>query len=167
MDLSIVVAVADNGVIGVENRLPWHLPADLQHFKRLTMGKPILMGRKTYESIGRPLPGRDNIILSRQADFRADGCRVVASLDEAIELVAGDGGQEIMVIGGAALYAQALPRAKRIYRTRVVGHFKGDTRLPDLPEGDWEIIASERRPSDEANPHDCVFETLVRTGDRP
>lgn len=166
MDLSIVVAVADNGVIGIDNRLPWRLPADLQHFKRLTMGKPILMGRKTHESIGRPLPGRDNIVLSRQPGYRADGCHVVGSLDEAIQLVAADGGREIMVIGGAALYAQALPRAQRIYRTRVVGDFEGDTRLPDLPADGWEIIASERRPADEANPHDCVFETLVRKGNR-
>jgi dihydrofolate reductase len=160
--LTIVVAVADNGVIGHKNTLPWHLPADLRHFKSTTMGKPILMGRKTHESIGRPLPGRLNIVLTTQPDYLAEGCRVVHSIDEAIELVEGEGGDEVMVIGGAKLYEDALPRADRIHLTRVHADFAGDTWFPELEVGDWMEIASEQQQADTDNAYACTFLTLVR-----
>ena len=162
MKLTIVVAVADNGVIGQKNKLPWHLPADLRHFKSTTMGKPILMGRKTHESIGRPLPGRLNIVLTTQPDYLAEGCRVVHSIDEAIELVEGEGGDEVMVIGGAKLYEEALPRADRIQLTRVHADFAGDTWFPELEASDWMEIASEQRQADTDNAYACTFVTLER-----
>ena len=124
LPIALVVAAADNDVIGRNNALPWDLPADLAHFRRVTMGKPILMGRKTFESIGRPLPGRSNIVISRDPDFSADGVRVVDSVDAALELAEHialiDGSDELMVIGGAQIYALTLPRAQRLYVTRAM-----------------------------------------------
>jgi dihydrofolate reductase len=160
--LTIVVAVANNGVIGHNNTLPWHLPADLRHFKITTMGKPILMGRKTHESIGRALPGRLNIVLTTQHDYVAEGCRVVRSIDEAIGIVESEGGDEVMVIGGAKLYEEALPRADRIHLTRVHADIAGDTWFPELEASDWTEIASEQRQADTDNAHACTFVTLVR-----
>jgi dihydrofolate reductase len=119
VELTLIVAAAENDVIGRDGDLPWHLPADLRHFKRVTMGKPILMGRRTHESIGRALPGRVNIVITRQPDYRAAGCRIAHSLDEALRLAATDGAAEALVIGGAALYAEALPHADRILMTRI------------------------------------------------
>ena len=118
--------MAENGVIGRENRLPWRLPADLRRFKSVTMGKPVIMGRKTYESIGKPLPGRSNIVVTRDPDYRAPGCQVVHSLEQALE--AGAGHAEVMVIGGAKLYRQALGRAQRMYLTLVRAEVEGTSR---------------------------------------
>jgi dihydrofolate reductase len=162
MKLMIIVAVADNGIIGRDKTLPWHLPADLRHFKQITMGKPLLMGRKTHESIGRPLPGRLNIVLTRQPDYLAEGCRVVHSVDEAVNLVEGEGGDEIMIIGGARLYQEVLPRADVVYLTRVHGEVAGDTRFPEIKMDDWRQTASEKRKADAENAYDCTFVTLVR-----
>ena len=162
MELSIVVAVADNGVIGRNNALPWHLPADLGHFKRITMGKPILMGRKTHESIGRALPGRTNIVLTTQRDYATPGCRVVHSINDAIALAEEEGNDELMVIGGAKLYENTLPRADRIYLTRVHGDFDGDTWFPEIEESAWIETDNEHRPADLINANDCTFVTLVR-----
>jgi dihydrofolate reductase len=162
MKLMIIVAVADNGIIGRDKTLPWHLPADLRHFKQITMGKPLLMGRKTHESIGRPLPGRLNIVLTRQPDYLAEGCRVVHSVDEAVNLVEGEGGDEIMIIGGARLYQEVLPRADVVYLTRVHGEVAGDTRFPEIKMDDWRQAASEKRKADAENAYDCTFVTLVR-----
>ncbi|HEY5790823.1 MAG TPA: dihydrofolate reductase, partial [Gammaproteobacteria bacterium] len=128
MQLALIAALDRNRLIGRDNALPWHLPADLQHFKRLTLGKPVLMGRRTWESLGRPLPGRHNIVLSRDPAFRAEGATVVGSLDAALE-AAGDAA-EAMVIGGAAFYATMLPRARRLYLTEVDGEFDGDAWFP-------------------------------------
>ena len=131
-----MVAAAENGVIGSNNRLPWHLPQDLRHFRRVTMGKPIVMGRKTFESIGRPLPGRCNIVVSRNPGYSAAGIRLVASLEEALALAehvaAGDGAPEAVVIGGAEIYALALPRAGRLYLTRIHAAVEGDALLPPI-----------------------------------
>ena len=160
MRITLVVAVAANGVIGADNRLPWHLPADLRHFKSLTMGKPIVMGRRTWESIGRPLPGRRNIVVTRQSAYTADGAEVVHSLEAAIALCADAG--ELVVIGGAELYAQALPRAERIELTRVHGDFRGDTFFPTLDPKVWHESAVEHHEPDERNPHAYSFVTLVR-----
>ena len=124
--IALIAALAENRVIGRKNRLPWRLPADLRRFKSLTMGKPVIMGRKTYESIGKPLPGRSNIVVTRDPDYRAQGCQVVHSLDQALE--AGAGHAEVMVIGGAELYRQALGRAQRMYLTLVRAEVEGTSR---------------------------------------
>ena len=160
MKLSVIVAMAANRVIGHANRLPWHLPADLKHFKATTLGKPVLMGRKTWESIGRPLPGRTNIVITRDTAYTADGCVVVHSLDEAIR-VAGEA-EEAMVIGGAELYRQALPLADTLYLTLVHGEFTGDTRFPEWRQDEWREIGRVDHEPDESNPHAYSFLTLER-----
>ena len=149
-----------NRLIGCENRLPWHLPADLQHFKRITMGKPILMGRKTWESLGRPLPGRLNIAISRNTTYEAEGAVVVSSLDEAVE-AAGEA-EEIMIIGGANLYQQALSRVNRLYLTRVDAAFEGDAWFPKINEDEWELSVVESHEPDDANAYPYRFETYDR-----
>ncbi len=162
MRLTLVVAAAENGVIGRDGALPWHLPADLKHFKRSTLGKPILMGRKTHQSIGRALPGRLNLVLTRQQDYAAPGCELVHSLDEAVARAERDGAGELMIIGGAGLYREALPRAERILLTRVHGAFEGDTRLPAFSPVDWYEVSRSRREADAANPVAMSFIELVR-----
>ena len=160
MKISIIVAMDANGVIGRDNELPWHLPADLQHFKKTTMGKPILMGRKTYESIGRPLPGRSNIVITRDSRYQAAGCVVVNSIDAAMD-AAGEQ-DEIMVIGGAEFYRQVLPRTQTIYLTRIHEAFEGDTVFPELKDADWREVERSDQEADEKNPHDYSFIRLDR-----
>lgn len=162
VEITLVAAVADNGVIGAEGEMPWHLPADLAHFKAVTMGKPVLMGRLTWESIGKPLPGRDNLVLSRNPDWQAGGAQRVASLDEALRVAEKAGAEELMVIGGADVYRQALPRAKRIYLTRVRAEPWGDTLFPELDPDAWREVGRRERMSDEKNPWDLTFITLER-----
>src|SRR5262245_37247505 len=147
MTVSFVVAVAENRVMGADNRLPWHLPADLKRFKALTLGKPIVMGRKTYDSIGRALPGRTNIVVSRQPGLALEGCIVVSSLAAALA-AAGDA-PEIMVIGGGALFHEALPLAQRIYLTRVHAAVAGDILFPQLDPAEWREVFSEPHAADE------------------
>jgi dihydrofolate reductase len=162
--ITLVVAVADNGVIGVDNALPWRLPDDLKRFKSLTMGKPIVMGRRTWLSLGRPLPGRENVVLTRDAGFAgtaaALGATVVHSLDEALERFAG--AAEIAVIGGAEVYRAALPIADRIERTLVHAEVAGDTFFSELDPTRWRLVASEHRAADERHALPFSFETLVR-----
>ena len=148
MSLLLIVAIAKNRVIGYENKMPWHLPAELQYFKRITMGHPIIMGRKTFESIGRPLPGRQNIVVSRNTGFTATGVEVTHSIDEAIALTAG---ADAFVIGGAMLYIEALPRADKLYVTEVDATPEGDTFFPVLNKGEWHEASRERREKDEKN----------------
>ncbi len=148
MSLLLIVAIAKNRVIGYENKMPWHLPAELQYFKRITMGHPIIMGRKTFESIGRPLPGRQNIVVSRNTGFTATGVEVTHSIDEAIALTAG---ADAFVIGGATLYIEALPRADKLYVTEVDATPEGDTFFPVLNKGEWHEASRERREKDEKN----------------
>ena len=161
MKLSLIVAVADNGVIGQEGRLPWRLPEDLKYFKRVTLGKPIIMGRKTWESIGRPLPGRTNIVISRQPGYQAEGARVVATLPEALDLARSvaekDGADELMVIGGEAIYRLALPLADRLYVTEVHAEVPGDARFPPWDRSEWLEIRRERAPERPAGEHECCF----------
>lgn len=162
--ISFVVARADNGVIGRDNALPWHLPADLRHFKRLTVGKPVVMGRRTFGSIGRPLPGRHNIVLTRDPDWRAEGVTVVANLAEAIAAAGLDPktrADEVMIIGGAAVYADALPVATRIYLTEVHDAPQGDTVLPAFDPARWRETAREDHPAEEGRPA-YSFVTLER-----
>lgn len=163
MILTLVVARADNGVIGRDNALPWHLPADLRHFKRLTVGKPVVMGRRTFESIGRPLPGRHNIVLTR-SDWTAAGVTVAANLAEAVAaagMQAGARPDEIMIIGGAAVYADALPSARRVHVTEVRITPDGDTVLPPFDPAVWrETVREDHAAADDAPGYSFV--TLER-----
>jgi dihydrofolate reductase len=158
--ISIVVAMAANGVIGRDNQLPWHLPADLKHFRQITMGKPILMGRKTYESIGRPLPGRTSIVITRDEGYIAEGCVVVHSIEAAMQ-AAGDQ-EEIMVIGGAEFYRQVLPATDTIYLTLIHANVEGDTCFPELVDSEWREVESTDFEADEKNPHRYSFVRLDR-----
>ena len=159
-NLSIIAAMSDNRAIGRDNQLPWRLPADLAHFKRLTMGKPIVMGRRTWESLPGLLPHRTHIVVTRDRDYPANGALVAHSIEQAIEL-AGDV-DEIMVVGGANLYAQTIPLATRMYLTHVHQFIDGDTRFPDYEAGDWREVACERHSADGRNPHDYSFVELQR-----
>ena len=160
MRLSIVVAMDSNRLIGKDNGLPWHLPADLAFFKKLTTGNTILMGRKTFDSIGRPLPNRRNIVITRNADIEITDCEVVNSIEKALSLVQSE--TEVMVIGGAKLYQQILPIADRLYITQVEGEFDGDTYFPSYNEAEWSQISIDSREPDEDNHHKCHFITLDR-----
>lgn len=158
--VSLVVAMAENNVIGKDGDLPWHIPADLKHFKSVTMGKPIVMGRRTYESIGRPLPGRLNIVVTRDPSRQWDGVEAVQSLSGALDRAAADGADEIMIIGGGDLYRAALPLAQRIYLTRVHESVEGDTVFPDLDPAEWRIDSSDRQ--DDIHSVPVSFEVLER-----
>ena len=166
--LSMIVATADNNIIGKDNTMPWHLPADLAYFKKMTLGKPIIMGRKTYESIGRPLPGRRNIVISRDESYVAEGIDTVTSVEHALALVDGSGGsqavKEIMVIGGGAIYKHCLPNADRLYVTHIKAKVDGDTQFPNYDNASWQKTSSELRSSDEKNAYDlnfCVYERIT------
>ena len=169
--LSMIVATADNNIIGKDNDMPWHLPADLAYFKKVTLGKPIIMGRKTYESIGRPLPGRRNIVISRDEKYSANGIDTVTSVEQALALVDGSDGSdavaEIMVIGGGAIYQHCLPNADRLYVTHIKAAIDGDTQFPDYAigndDGCWRKTHSELRVSDNKNSYDldfCIYQRV-------
>ena len=160
MRVSIIAAMDRNRLIGNNNQLPWHLPADLAHFKKVTMGKPIIMGRKTYESIGRPLPGRTNIVLTRSADFHAEGVVIAESLEQALEHAAGN--DEVMIIGGSSVYELALPEADRLYLTHIREAYQGDAWFPDFNPGQWRAVASEEHGADDKNPCNYSFVTYDR-----
>lgn len=160
--ITLIVARARNGVIGRDGTLPWRLPEDLAFFKRTTMGHPIVMGRRTWESIGRPLPGRRNIVVSRQAGFVAAGAEVVPSLDEALRLCAGAG--ELFVIGGAQLYGEALPRADRLIVTEIDDDFDGDTHWPAPDPAHWREAAREHLPPTAQRDFALDFVTYLRRG---
>ena len=160
MIISMIAALARNGVIGKEMGLPWRLPSDLKRFKSITMGKPIIMGRRTHESIGRPLPGRRNIVVTRNRRFRAQGCTVVYSVDAALE--AATGSEEVVIIGGAELYRQLFPRAERLYLTLIDREFDGDTYFPEFDRSEWtEVLAESVEPSKDT-PHPYQFVILER-----
>ncbi len=166
MKLAIIVAQAENRVIGINNNLPWHLPEDLRYFKQVTMGKPIIMGRKTFESIGRPLPGRTNIVITRDAEYQRDGIKVVHSLAEARELAENiclvDGRDEAMIIGGAEIYNQALVDADTLYLTQVHASVEGDAFFPEFHPGEWAEAGRETYEPDETNPYAYSFIVLQR-----
>lgn len=161
--ISLIAAMDQNRVIGRDNKIPWRLPAEQQWFKAVTMGKPILMGRKTFESIGRPLPGRHNIVLTTNRGYTAEGCTVVHSIEEAIT-AAGDE-KELMVIGGAYLYAQMLPLADCLYLTFVEAEVEGDTYFPAIEPADWHIVREDYFPSDEKNPYSYRILVMRRLAD--
>ena len=160
MQISLIVAMAEQRVIGRGNTMPWHLPADLRHFKAVTMGKPVVMGRRTFESIGRPLPGRRNLVISRNPEWQAAGVDVAPSLEAALAMLADY--EEVMIIGGGQLYAEALPRADRLYLTHIELAVEGDTFFPDYQRHQWQQIEQSSHPADDKNPHAYRFETLQR-----
>ncbi len=153
--ISLIAAMAKNRIIGKDNQMPWHLPADLGHFKAVTLGKPIIMGRKTYESIGRPLPGRKNIVMSRDKHYKLEGCETVTSLEDAIKLV--DDVEEIMIIGGGFLYTQCLPQADKLYLTFIDLDVEGDTQFPPFEQLKLTEVKREKHLKDEKNPYDYEF----------
>ena len=160
MKISMIAAVADDRVIGKDNDLIWHLPADLQFFKSTTKGHHIIMGRKTFESLNKPLPYRTNIVVTRQSDYNVEGALVVGSLKEAIQSVQND--EEPFIVGGAEIYRQGMEIADRIYITRVHGEFDGDTHFPEISESEWTVVKKEFRPKDERNAYDMTFYTYER-----
>ncbi|QXC37839.1 type 3 dihydrofolate reductase [Aeromonas jandaei] len=162
MKISMIAAMAHDRVIGKDNQMPWHMPADLAHFKRVTLGKPVLMGRKTFESIGRPLPGRRNLVISRNPDYQAEGIEVVGSVEAALALLADNEVAEVMVIGGGHLYAELLPKADCLYLTRIELEVEGDTRFPAFADEQWQCVEREVHQADEKNPHPYRFETWLR-----
>jgi len=162
----MIWAMSRNRTIGRTNALPWHLPEDMKYFKRVTMGKPIIMGRKTWESIGRPLPGRTNIVITRDPTYIAEGVKIVRTLDEAISLAQSialiDGADEAVVIGGAQIYALALPLAQRLYMTQVHAEVEGDAFFPQFDLTQWEELGREDFSASGQNPYDYSFVVLER-----
>jgi dihydrofolate reductase len=160
VSLSIIAAMDENRLIGSANALPWHLPADLAFFKRTTMDKPIIMGRKTFESIGRPLPGRRNIVISRDPAYRIEGVDTCGGIDDALALVATH--DEAMLIGGASLYEQTIDIAKALYITEIHDKFEGDAWFPRIDPALWEVVWREPHEADESNPHAFTFVKYAR-----
>ena len=166
MEIALIVAMAKNGVIGRENRLPWRLPEDLRYFKKVTMGKPIVMGRKTFDSIGKALPGRTNIVISSQSDLLLpEGVRLASSIQEAISIAqsvcVNDGVDELMVIGGEQIYKLCMPQATRLYLTKVHEEVDGDASFTSFDESEWALLSQEDFQASEDNPYDysfCVYE---------
>ena len=161
MKLALIAAVADNGVIGRDNKLPWHLPADLRHFKELTMGKPLIMGRKTFDSLGKPLPGRPHIIVTRAQDFSYPGCYIVHDLDAALQCASdllADPDSEVMVIGGAEIYHLLLPRIQRMYLTEVHCQVEGDAFFPTFDRSQWQEVARKDCTTAELSYSFAVYE---------
>jgi dihydrofolate reductase len=160
--LSLLVAVDENYVIGKDNQLPWHLPNDLKYFKNLTWGMPILMGRKTFESIGKPLPGRKSIVITRDTNWQREGVEVVHSVDQAIDKAKGHDIKEIFVIGGAEIFATSFDQADRIYLTRIHHAFDGGVYFPQISEGEWRLVKSHLSTKDDKNPYDHTFQVWER-----
>ncbi|MEL0646585.1 type 3 dihydrofolate reductase [Pseudoalteromonas agarivorans] len=161
MIISMIAAMANNRVIGLDNKMPWHLPADLQHFKKVTTGKPVIMGRKTFESIGRPLPGRRNIIITRNNDYSAPGIETVTTPEAALNLVSDV--EEVMIIGGGNIYQQFLEKAERLYLTFIDLDVKGDTQFPDYNKvANWNVEEEIQNFPDEKNKSSYKFVTLYK-----
>ncbi len=158
--ISVIVAVAQNGVIGCENRLIWHIREDLQRFKAITTGHPVVMGRKTFESLGRPLPNRTNVVITRQKEYRPEGVTVVHSLEEAITLFSSQ--EEVFIIGGGEIYRQAMPLADRFYLTEVCLHFEGDVRFPAWNQAEWKLVSEERHECGAEFAYPFVFKNYIR-----
>ncbi len=168
MKISIIAALGNNRIIGNKNSLPWSLPSDMEHFKKLTLGKPIIMGQKTFESIGRALPDRENIVLSKDLDCSIPGCQIAHSLDEAVKLAEksslGKKSQEVMICGGASVYAQYLPRADRMYLTFIDGDFEGDVFFPEFDASEWQEVERVSCQPDQKNRYGYSFVVLERKG---
>ncbi len=170
MRISLIAAVAANGVIGDGTRMPWRLSTDMKRFRRLTMGKPVVVGRKTFETFGKPLVGRTNIVVTRQSGYRPEGALVVADLDAALALAAREaraaGGDEVMVIGGGEIYAQAIDRADRLYITHIEAEPEGTTRFPAIDPRRWRAVSTEAVPAGERDSAASAYTVYERTGGR-
>jgi dihydrofolate reductase len=162
MIVSLIVAVDNNGGIGIRGQLPWRLSSDLQRFKKLTMGHHLIMGRKTHESIGRPLPGRTTIVVTRNSDYHPDGCLVASSLSEALSIAEQRGEPEVFVIGGGEIFQEIIDRADRIYLTRVITVLEADTYFPTLRTEEWEVVESSFHFADEKNEFASTYTLLYR-----
>ncbi len=159
----MIVAMGKNRVIGLNNQMPWHLPADLAYFKKTTLGKPIIMGRKTYESIGHPLPGRLNIVMSRDKALEIEGCTVVHSIEEALELAQRETqSDEVFITGGSHLYERYLKDIELLYITLIDSEFEGDTFFPDYTKYEWQEIKRDKYKADDKNSHSLTFLVLKR-----
>jgi dihydrofolate reductase len=158
--VSLIAAMGRNRVIGKDNQLVWHLPADLRHFKETTIGKPVIMGRKTFESVGKSLPGRTTVVVTRRVDFVAPGCLLAGSLEQALELVSSE--PEILIAGGGEIYRQAIPVCDRMYITIIEHEFEGDTFFPEFDHREWVIEEERRHEADEKNRYPMLFRTYRR-----
>ena len=162
MKISLIAAMAKNRIIGKDNQMPWHLPADLKHFKQVTLGKPVIMGRKTYESIGKALPGRENIVISRKEDYQLVDACVVPNCDDALA-VAKKTSDDVMIIGGGSIYKEFLPQATGLFLTFIDFDTQGDTQFPDWdPYGPWKEVDRVAHLADDKNPHSYEFASFVR-----
>lgn len=157
MRLSLIAAIDEGHLIGAEGGLPWHLPADMKNFRATTMGKPIIMGRTTYESIGKPLDGRTNVVITRNADYKVDGCIVTHTIEDAIKAAESTGADEAIVIGGGQLYNQLLEQSDRLYLTLIRAHLVGDTHFPDYTQYEWEEVSNTKFHADDKNAFDMNF----------
>lgn len=162
MMISLIVAVAENNVIGKNNKLPWHLPADLKYFKQTTAGHPVIMGRGTFESLGKPLPGRTNIIITRQQQYKADGCIITDNLQAAIEHARITGTEEAFIIGGGTIFRQSMLLANRIYLTRIFHEFEGDTFFPEVNTPEWMLMSEKQHQPDEKNKYAFAIRVFER-----
>jgi dihydrofolate reductase len=159
-EITLIAAMAQNRVLGKNNQLIWHIPNDLKHFKELTQGHTVIMGRKTYESMGRPLPKRTNIVISRQANYGAPGCTVVSNLEKALALATADA--QPFIIGGAEIYKLALPHADKMELTLIEAEFEGDTFFPEFSDDQWQLVADEKQTADAKNPYPYRFLTYLK-----
>lgn len=164
MTISLVVAAANNNGIGKEGKLPWHLPADMKHFKNITWGLPVVMGRKTFESIGKVLPGRKNIVITRQTGWEADGVVVVKKIEDALIVAAETDAREVMVVGGGEIYKLVFEKARRIYLTRVDAEPEADTFFPTIEPGQWRVVSQQNHEADEKNDYNYSFQVWERQG---
>ena len=154
--ISMIWAMGRDNSLGLKNRMPWHLPADLAYFMKTTLGKPVIMGRKTFESLGKPLRGRENIVITRSSDFNCEGCTIVDSIEKAIEFIREE---EAFIIGGAEIYKAFLPLADKLYVTVIDEEFEADTYFPEIDYSQWKLVSTETGPRDEKNPYN--YEWLV------
>lgn len=162
MIISIIVAASENNVIGINNQLPWNLPNDLKYFKNTTWGLPVIMGRKTFDSVGKPLKGRQNIIITRQKDYAPEGVEVVSSIDAAIEAAKAYDVNEIFITGGTEIFIQSFPKVDRIYLTRVHATVNGDAFFPEISENEWKLVKADRHEVDEKHVYAYTFEVWER-----
>ncbi len=164
MDISCIVGTAHNRVIGKDNDIPWHLSADLKYFKKTTLNHHILMGRTNYLSIGRPLPGRTNVIITRDREFTAAGCEIVNSIEDGISLALANGETELFIIGGASIYEQTIGICNKLYLTEIDLEVDGDRFFPDINFENWKLISEEAHLADDKNPHNYTFKIFERIG---
>lgn len=160
-NISIAVAVGENYAIGKNNELLWHMPADLKFFKQTTSGHTVIMGRKTFDSVGKPLPNRRNVVITRDTELKIEGAEVVNSLDKALEITKTEE-KPVFIVGGAEIYRQALPRTDKLYLTTIHHHFDADTFFPEIDRNEWKVISTETHKADEKNKYDYTFEVLER-----